>query len=142
MNPRLRLILAAALFVAWIGWLGYAALTRSREPIVSHSQAAAADGAVVAEVEASDNREVEVVEKLWGDVPTAGKIQVVNLSPDRTRGFTGPGKYLLYLTRDAGAWAIVGPQRSPGSNWSNLAGPFLIYPWSADIQAQAEALKP
>jgi hypothetical protein len=139
MSPRIRLILAAVAFVAWLSWLGYAALTKSRAPIVSHAQSAAADGAVVAEVkELAPTAFVE--EKLWGDVPTAGRVEVMNLA--EAKGFAGPGKYLLYLTRRGDRWAVVGPQRSPGSDLSNLVGPFLIYPWDDHVRKQAEALKP
>jgi hypothetical protein len=47
------LIVAAVLFVGWLSWLGYAALTKSRAPVVSHAQAATAPVAVVAELTAA-----------------------------------------------------------------------------------------
>jgi shikimate dehydrogenase len=47
MSPRWRLIIAATAFLGWLGYLSYAAATKSRAPVVSHAQAAAADAAVV-----------------------------------------------------------------------------------------------
>jgi hypothetical protein len=39
---KVLLVVSAALFVGWIAWLSYTALTKSRAPIVSRAQAAAA----------------------------------------------------------------------------------------------------
>jgi hypothetical protein len=139
MSPRWRLILAAAAFVAWMGWLGYAALVKSDDPIVSHAQAAAAPVAVVAEVPAGDGgpgRTATVVEAWSGENPPAGEITVSNLP--RAGGFAGPGQYLLYLKPAGEAWELVGPQRSPGSD---PGGAPLIYPWTPGVRAQAENLR-
>jgi hypothetical protein len=57
------------------------------------------------------------------------------------RGFTGPGKYLLYLAPSPGGWLIVGQQRSPG-NELNGFGPPLIYPWSDAVREQVKQLEP
>jgi hypothetical protein len=136
-SGRVRLFLAATLFICWIAYLGYAAAMKSRAPIVSHIQASAASAAVVAEVNSLDAKP-KVTEKLWGDMPE-GEIEVLNLS--EARGFVGPGKYLLYLERRHAMWLIVGQQRSPGNDLSGVGKP-LIYPWSDDVRVQAEKLKP
>jgi hypothetical protein len=137
MNPRWRLTLAVAAFLGWMGYLGYAAVTKSRAPVVSHIQSAAADAAVVAELSDGPTATVAVVEKLWGDAP-AGTIEVVNLA--NARGFAGPGKYLLYLGHFRDGWAVVGGQRSPGDMVDGSV--VLIYPWTDDVQKQAKKLKP
>ena len=90
---------------------------------------------MVAEVESPDKRDVKVVEKLWGNAPE-GTAEVLNL-PD-ARGFTQPGRYLLFLHPSGGAWAIVGHLRSPGTS---EGGTPLIYPWTDDVRKQAESLK-
>lgn len=136
MAPRWRLAAAAVAFLAWLGYLGYAALTKSRDPIVSHAQAAAAKVAVVADVPAAGD--VTVTETLWGAIPP-GAVTVPNLT--EARGFTGPGRYLLLLTQSHGGWLVVGQQRSPGSDLAGV-GPPLVYPWTADIRAQAGKLRP
>lgn len=135
MSAKLRLVLAAAAFLGWLGWLGYAALTKSRDPIVSRAQAAAATCAIVAEVTALD-KPVQALELLWGETPVGDG--PVNLAD--AKGFTGPGKYLLYLAPRIGGWGVVGQQRSPGNDLSGF-GPPLIYPWTDDVRKQAEALK-
>ena len=126
-SGRIRLFLATALFLCWIGWLAVTALTKSRAPTVSRAQAAAATVAVVADLEAGKvDREsvvirlgpnqgqmvdvlkeeadkpafvVAVVESLTPGGPEAGKkLGVVNLS--KAAGYSGPGPYLLLLNKD------------------------------------------
>lgn len=126
---KVFLAVAAALFFGWLGWLAVTALTKSREPVVSHAQAAAAAVPVRAKLELADpDREslllrhtptgpvatplkgradrpafvVEVVEQLRPNGPAAGtKIGVTNLPA--CAGYTGPGEYLLLLNPDGDA---------------------------------------
>ena len=136
MSPRWRFVLAAAAFLGWLGYLGYAAVTKSRAPAVSHIQSAAADAAVVAELGDGPPATVAVVERLWGQGPE-GSVDVLNLA--NARGYAGPGKYLLYLGHFRDGWAVVGGQRSPGDAVDGSVA--LIYPWSEDVRVQAEKLK-
>jgi hypothetical protein len=154
MNPRVRLIVALALFLAWLGWLGYAAMSKSRGPVVSRVQATATTYAVVAEVSAGTEgkpaAQPRVIEVIAGDGPPANTILLVANLPE-AKGFTGPGQYLLLLTpdpsvgrvvidgKDLPAYAVVGQQRSPGYDLANV-GPPMIYPVSDDVKAQAERL--
>ncbi|MCI0704176.1 MAG: hypothetical protein L0241_24220 [Planctomycetia bacterium] len=147
-SGRVRLFIAAALFIGWLGWLSFAALTKSREPTVSRAQAAIATVAVVAEVKASANGLPEgvviVKESLKRDGPAPeSEIEVVNLP--RSIGFTKPGQYLLLLkpltTDGKPIYAIVTQPRSPGSSPSDSDAP-KIYPWSDDVQKQVAKLYP
>ena len=156
MNPRWRLILAAVLFLGWMGWLGYTALTKSHGPMVSHAQAAAATHPVVAKVMVgADNKPTDkatVVEALSGNGPATGtEITVVNLSG--ATGFEGEGDYLLLLVPTP-VWRgqpnpapalptfeIVGQQRSPGNDLTGVGKP-LIYRWNEDVRRQYEKLHP
>jgi hypothetical protein len=145
MTPRVRLIVAAAAFLGWLGWLGYAALDKNRGPVVSRAQAAAATTPVRATVEAGPDDKpgpkATVVEALAAGGPAAGTaIEVVNL-PDAT-GYTGPGDYLLLLTKAHGAEAfrVVGPQPSPGYESNAAAGKPTVYRWSEQVRAQANKL--
>ena len=140
MSGRWRLVLAAAAFIAWLSYLGYAALTKSRGPVVSHAQMAATAHAIVAEVKATSDgkpdRQVKVEEDLSSKGPSPGTtIEVENLS--RVSGFTGPGQYLLLLSDSP--YTVVGQQRSPGNDLSGV-GPPLIYPWSEDVKRQYQSL--
>ncbi len=137
-SGRFRLFAASVLFIGWIAYLGYAATMKSRDPIVSHIQAAVAATAVVAKVNSVDERGVKTISKLWGEGPE-GEFEVINLAD--VRGFVGPGEYLLYLERYHGGWRIVGQQDSPGTHLSGVGKP-LIYPWTDDVRKQAEKLKP
>ncbi|HJZ58020.1 MAG TPA: hypothetical protein VKE74_23970 [Gemmataceae bacterium] len=154
MNPRVRLIVAVALFLGWIGWLAYAALSKSHGPVVSRAQATATTYAVLAEVPAgADGKPTarpRVVEVLAGDGPPADtQLFVANLP--EAKGFAGAGPYLLLLTpdpsvgrvalngQDLPAYSVVGQQRSPGYDLAGVGSP-MIYPASDDVKAQAEKL--
>lgn len=149
-GARLRLIVAAALFVGWLGWLGVTALTKTRAPAVSHAQAAGADAAVVVRLEAGEGdaptTAATVEEPLTASAPT-GTIIVTNLP--KASGYTGPGKYLLLLSKESPdgppLYRITGQQRSPGADIADV-GPPRIYPWTdataADIRKQVKALFP
>lgn len=118
------LIVATVLLLGWFAWLGYTALTKSHEPIVSHAQAAAATAPVVATLTAGEEgkesrllrpggieghstavlREradkpsllVTVKEPLTNSAPAAGTvIGVSNITG--CSGYEGPGDYLLLL---------------------------------------------
>jgi hypothetical protein len=140
MSGRWRLILAAIAFIGWLSYLGYAALTKNRGPVVSHIQVAAAKHAIVAEVNAGPDgkpdQHITVVEALSKDGPAKGsKIDVDNLP--RASGFTGSGQYLLLLTDPP--FLVVGQQRSPGNDLSGVGSP-LVYRWSDEVKEQYEKL--
>lgn len=157
-RPRVRLAITAALFVGWLGWLGYAAMNKSRGPIVSRAQAAAATAAVVATIEPStDGRpaaKAVVITPLTAGGPPAGTAIFVSNLPT-THGFDGPGPYLLLLTSNPEAqegkgedgkpiplFSVVGQQASPGYDSLAGVGSPLIYRWSHDVEAQARRLLP
>lgn len=144
MSPRLRLVAAAALFLGWIGWLGYAAATKSRGPVVSRAQAAVATHAVVAGVRSpaggKPSARATVSEVLAGTGLTApGEIEVANLP--EAHGFDGDGDYLLLLRSDpvTGGFVVVGQQRSPGYELAGAGQPH-IYRWSDDVRGQVNKL--
>ncbi len=151
-SKRLRLVVAFALFIGWMCYLGYAALTKSHGPIVSHAQAAAAEVAVVTEVQVSadakPDMKVKVVEALSPGAPPPGTdLYVVNLP--EVRGFEGPGQYLLLLLPDnffrpkngnvLPPFLVVGQLRSPGNDLSGVGKP-AIYRWNEDVRKQYEKL--
>ena len=146
MTPRVRLIVAAALFFGWLAWLGVTALTKSRTPAVSHAQAAGADAAVVAELKADADgmpATAKVTEVLTAGGPAAGAVVVENLP--KAKGFAGDGKYLLLLSKTGSGYRLTGQQRSPGADLDGV-GPPLIYSWNdttdADLRKQVKALFP
>ncbi len=130
MTPRVRLIIATALFVGWLGWLGFTALTKSRAPVVSRAQAAGATVPVVVELTTGeDGREVfllrqhqpfptphkekadrpaivAAVVESFNDGPEKG-IQIAVTDLPNCTGYTGPGQYLLLLNKVEGAYVAA-----------------------------------
>ncbi len=151
MPPRWRwwaTLLAAALWLVWILWLGYAAVTKERGPILSRLQVAAATHAVVADIDADEQGRPrsQFQVRQWLSPPPSpqpDRIEVPELL--RARGWTGPGPYLLLLEGPAPTspespqppvFHLVGPQRVPGLD---RAGPEpTIYPWTDSIRRQWE----
>jgi hypothetical protein len=139
-SPRIRLIVAAVLFAGWMAWLGYAALTKSRGPVVSRSQAAAATDVVEASIAGGNDGKpaaIEVVESFKGGLTAGTKVEVVNLT--ESDGFAGDGRYLVLLVKDrtSDAYRVAVPPRSPGYEFT--ARP-RVYPWSEEIRKQSEVL--
>ena len=140
---KVRLAVAALLFFGWLGYLGYAALSKSRGPVVSRAQAAAAQVVVVAAVagEEKPGGTATVTESLK-DGPAVGTVlEVVNLP--ECNGWAGAGEYLMYLERvtPGEKFRVVGQQRSPGYDIGGV-GKSMIYRWSPDVKAQAAKLLP
>jgi hypothetical protein len=151
-GKKLRLAVAAALFVGWLSWLGYTALAKNRGPVVSHVQVEAAAHAVVAEVKAGEDGGpaplVKVIESLKPNSPAAGSELYLSNITD-AKGFDGPGEYFLLLRentnprpmplqgREVPMREIVGMQRSPGYEPS---GAPTIYRMSDSIRAQFQKL--
>jgi hypothetical protein len=153
---KVRLLVAAALFVGWLAWLSYTAAAKYRGPVVSHVQAAAAAHAVAADLFNGDdgkpNPEVKVAETFTEAAPAAGtEIYVVNLAD--AKGYEGPGRYLLLLTgnttgraipingKDVPIYSVVGLQRSPGYELAGSGSP-VIYKLTDGVRAQIGKLLP
>lgn len=141
---RVRMLAAAALFVGWMGWLGTAALTKYRGPVVSRAAAAAADAPLVADlVDGDEGQPAEgvVVADAWNRFgPPAGtKLDLPNL-PD-AHGYAGPGRYLL-LARQTGpaGYELAVPGRGPGAEGGGRRP--VVYPWTPGVEAQVRALFP
>ena len=146
-GARIRLVVAAALFLGWIGWLGYAVSQKGRSPVLSRAQLTAATHLVVADVAADAEGlpapAVKVVEVLKGDGPAkGGTIEVMRLAsamPPGAAGFPGPGQYLLPLVGDGKTYRVAGLPRSPGYEATTPERP-QIYVWDDETRAQLHGL--
>ena len=155
-GAKLRLIVAAALFLGWLSWLGYAAVAKNRGPVVSKVQAAAASQPIAAELTAgSDGKpepQVKVIESFTEGSPASGtELYVANLA--EAKGFEGPGEYVLLLNPDVAArvfpvngkdlrlYSVVGLQRSPGYELAGTGSP-TIYKLTNEVRAQVKKLYP
>ncbi|AWM36801.1 hypothetical protein GobsT_53400 [Gemmata obscuriglobus] len=162
---RALVAVTAVLFVGWLCWLGYTALTRSHSPYISRAQAAGASVAVVAELtagadgrivvltrpgrvaDAADLKEaadrpavkVSVVESWKGGPEKGASIGVTNLSA--CSGYTGPGTYLLLLSPVPDAVVENLPAYTvAGAQRSPGSDPpeaaaLRIYPWTEQTSA-------
>ncbi len=160
MKPTaVRLLLAGALFAAWIGYLGYQVLTRpvsAGQPlVVSRPQVLVSDLDVVAEVSSTEGAvEVTVKEVLYqreGKVKVGDTIKVTNLDecraphqetrekdrPQPPLDWTGNGPYLLPLRHRfaANEYEVVPLPESPGRRW-DWTRPPRIYRDNPETRAQ------
>jgi hypothetical protein len=122
-RKRWRLIVAAGLFIAWIGWLTYLAATATRPLVLSHPQFLVSELDVIAQINQGQHgpdREVTVEEVHWpaqeNERLKGKKITVTNLDSIEERdGWQGPGQYILSLKKTgADTFAVVSPPMSPG----------------------------
>ena len=105
--PKARLLVSAALFVGWIGFLAYL-VAITRDPVIlSRPQILVSNVCVLADIEELDGRpksEVTVTEVLWADDGDKSlekqKLVLPDLAElDRPQGWAGNGSYLLPLIR-------------------------------------------
>ncbi|MBM4068608.1 MAG: hypothetical protein FJ271_06635 [Planctomycetes bacterium] len=147
---RLRLGVASALFLAWLGWLLYLAIGTGRVVVLSRPQFLVSPLWVIVHVEEADGRpraEVTVREVAWSRQPRAlagTKIMIAGLSAHTdAHGWAGPGDYILPLTeRQEGkklTYRVTPLPLSPGFVPAQR-DESRIYPVSDDTLAQLHAL--
>jgi hypothetical protein len=149
-RPRLRFLLALALFLAWIGWLTYlvqatnSSLLQVAKPVVlSRPQFLVSSLDVLAEVAVIDRdpAEVAVHAVSWPKDKDAedlvGKKIFVSHLPECRDDWTGPGEYILPLMRfGEKGYQIVPIPRSPGFPYSRPR----IYPSTPQTREQLQAI--
>jgi hypothetical protein len=120
-NPKVqRLILAAGLFIAWIGVLALLAATTSRPTVLSRAQFLVSDYDVIAQLSEGSRgpaREATVEDVHWSRKPdeslTGKKIIIQNL--EQCQGWDGPGQYILPLKKtNEDRLVVAAPAMSPG----------------------------
>jgi hypothetical protein len=143
---RIRLVIAAALFLGWIGWLAYAVSQKGKAAVLSRAQLTAADlvvGDVTIGADGLPNTTVKVAQVIRGEGVQSGQtIDVLNLRaamPPGANGFPGDGQYLLPLVGDGKTYRVAGLPRSPGYTPPQPERP-VIYPWNGDTQTQLREL--
>jgi hypothetical protein len=134
---RVFLIVAAAVFVCWLGWLGYLAAYKTNPVVVSRSQMMASTHFVLAEVTVDPDtglpqKEVTVKQDLRpAGVALSGTIRVENIKLGRVGGakdFRERGLYLLPLTvAGKDVYTLTVQPRSPGQEDINYD---RVRPWA------------
>jgi hypothetical protein len=137
-SPRRRLVLAAALFLGWIGWLGYLAATTTHPEVLSRPQFLVSNLYAVADLTGPAERpdatvtlrEVGGPARDLAGLHPGDSLLVGNL-PKVNRGWSGPGRYILPLTRRRdGTCLLTRTPPSPGypvETGSEPADRFRIY---------------
>ncbi len=144
---RVRLVLAAVAFVAWLSWLAVTVWNKGTVQLVSTAQLTAATHLVVATVTANDAGDAQpmvtitkVLRAPDGD-PVAGSIKVDKLDtavtplPVNDSRRISAGEYLLPLVKTPAGFQIAGLPRSPGVEAVDLDQP-IVYPWTEDVKIQ------
>jgi hypothetical protein len=155
-RSKVRLVLAAVMFLAWIGYLAYLAATTARPVVLSRPQFLEADLYVIAELKNGANpdapaAEVSVREVVWSakGAQANGSLVVKNLPLcGRKFGWDGPGEYILALKRDEdprGSYLVAPVPRSPGyvgvePDPQTGLTPGPIYPATPETRRQLEIL--
>src|SRR6516162_2898452 len=99
---RLRLGLAVAVFVLWMGWLIHLALTTGRPITLSRPQFLVSNLDIVAHIEKLD-APVQVLDVLWpreDEQKWNGKSIVVSNLGSCAGSWAGPGQYIVPLMPD------------------------------------------
>lgn len=143
---RWRFAGALLLFVGWVGWLAYLALTVTRPIVLSRPQFLAAQLDVLATVRAGADGKPETavkVERLLWPADAAEKrdeIRVINLATiPRADGWVGPGSYLLPLVKDGDDYRVPAIPYSPGLSSSHSRP--RVYPATPETLAQERQIR-
>jgi hypothetical protein len=143
-RARIRLIIAAALFVGWLGWLTYLAATGTQPIILSRPQLLMANAVVRAELTGSDDApddHITVQEVLSGSKEQleGATLEIESLSTcGRAEGWTGPGIYLLALSKSGNTYRIAQvPPVSLGYDPKHDPKPLRIYPYGDRLKEHA-----
>lgn len=146
--PRMRLAIAVAAFVAWIGWLAVAVFSNGKVPVVSRAQLTAATCLVVADLALDDQAlpkgTITVAAVVSGEgAKVDEQLTVGNLPKSIAAGRYAtplPGPHLIPLAKAAdGTWKIAGLPPSPGYSLADPDRP-LVYPWNDEVKRQMRAL--
>jgi hypothetical protein len=147
---RLFLVVTAAAFLAWLGWLAYTVARAGTVPIVSRAQLTAATDLIVAKVTLAQDgppqTKVKVVQVVSGDHAKPGtEIEIDNIrsakvqkGKDRVNPEEGH-EYFIPVMFAGGRYRVAGLPDSPG--YKDQANPFpVIYPWVEEVKVQLRTL--
>ena len=147
-NQRLRLILAAGLFITWIGFLAFLAATSTRPVVLSHSQFLTSEFDIIAQIKEGNHgpdSRVIVDEVSWPTQENENlkdkEIAITNLPLIEKRdGWEGPGRYILPLKKTkADTFEVVSLPMSPG--YEPLKSHARIYRVSSETLRQLQEIE-
>lgn len=150
--PKARVVVLGLLFVAWLGYLGYLVAVTRDTIVLSRPQILVSNLCVLAKLEERNGRpapEAQVTRALGaadndnalqGQTLTIGNLADV----DKELGWTGPGEYLLPLTKRVlgkeASYEITPLPRTP--EFPAREHDMRIYRATDDVLRQFHELKP
>ena len=148
MSPRMRLLVAACLFIGWIGYLAYLVAITRHPVILSRPQFLVADVYVLAELDGSQdspNRTIRVRKVYWPkeDADLEGKEITVDYLDKcgKDNGWIGTGNYIVPLTKkSADGYALTEIPLSPGF-YPDIKTPNFLRIYPATEQAQEQLMR-
>jgi hypothetical protein len=151
-SPRVRLAVAAALFLGWLGWLGYLAATGTDPVVLSRPQFLVSNLYVVADLEGETDapHQTVLVREAGGPLPARERprpgdgLTIANLPQvDRAQGWQGRGRYILPLTRSNGRTLLTRTPPSPGypATGHDPLNRLRIYPVTSSTLRQLQQIE-
>lgn len=150
-SARLRLLVGAVAFLAWIGFLAYLVATASRPIVLSRPQLLVSNLDVIAQVGqqpgGGPDPAVKVVEVYWpkaeGEKLQDQTVKIENLADvGAAQGWQGPGLYILPLTQtgrdEDRRWRVTPTPPAPGLHSS---GQPRIYLATSQSRQQLETIQ-
>ena len=147
MNPRFFLLYTSALFVIWIGCLGYLAVTHGHwkeditERVLSRPQFLVSQLDVVGTLGSPGDKQIQVSRIINNltrkDLEPSVELTIRNLK--ECEGWQGPGEYVLPLVptdAEGKAYRVAELPRSPGFRSQTLR----IYKLTPEIEAQLKVV--
>jgi hypothetical protein len=147
-HPRFFLLYTSALFVIWIGCLGYLAVTHGHwkedltERVLSRPQFLISQLDIIAKLDSPNDSEIgvgKVVNNRTGkDIDPGQQLTIKNLS--ECEGWKGPGEYILPLVKadaEGKTYRVAEVPRSPGSKTL----PPRIYKLTPETSAQLNQIE-
>ncbi len=151
--PRVRLTVAAALFAGWLSYLLWLVLLTRHTIVLSRPQFLVADLWVLAQVSEAEGkpaRQATIRKLFWFKNPADRKLKdqkitIANLPEAGPQGYTGPGEYILPLTKQeiAGValYTVTAIPASPGYDWRTAAFVNVMLSYAGDEPKRVAQLR-
>ena len=141
-SAKLRLVLAAAAFAAWIAFLFYLAFTTRNPVVLARPQFLAATLDAIVEIDNPSALQVKVLEVHWPEKErelVGQTISIANLA--ECDGWKGPGSYIVPLVRQGkDTYLVAATPRSPGFDPRSTGYKPRIYPATPEARRQLEEI--
>jgi hypothetical protein len=142
-KAKIRFVVTAGVFAAWMGYLCYLALIRPTPTVLSRAQFTGVSVIVVADVRFEDGKpikKIQIRETLKGEkLPAEAEISNWDRAIlSNNKPFTESGPYLLALEPSGDGFRLAYGAPSPGYERPPMVS--VVYPWRDETEKQIRAL--